>query len=354
MIFRRGTVWQANFQVNGRQRRESLQTSNKKEARRRAVQLEGELDAGRWQPTVESTTLTEAIDAYMAFLKAEDRAPKTLSKYKKVFERVSELAVRRGVVYLSAVNQRLVDAYRRERADEGIGAKTRFTETVVIRQLVNFALAREMIVIDPLKGLRIKRPKPTLQPCWTPEQTQQILAASPAHVQPALTILAECGLRVGELAWLTWDDVDLIANFLHVRPKPGWKPKSGEQRAVPLSPMLRVLLNSLPRQFRWVVTMPGTTQHAKPGRQWTERRLLIALKKVLSSVGLNGKLHTFRHSFISRALLSGIPVAVVQEWVGHVDPTIIRLYTHVHCEASQAAMARLSALGMAAENRPSC
>ena len=157
-------------------------------------------------------------------------------------------------------------------------------------------------------------------------------------------------MRVGELAWLTWDDIDPIANVLRVRPKPGWKPKSGEQRAVPLSPMLRVLLTSLPRQFRWVVTMPGTARHPKPGRPWTERRLLIALKKVLKSAGLTGKLHTFRHSFISRALLGGIPVAVVQEWVGHVDPTIIRQYTHVHCEASQAAMARLAASKTAARS----
>ena len=107
-------------------------------------------------------------------------------------------------------------------------------------------------------------------------------------------------------------------------------------------------MNLLSSQFRWVVTMPGTSRHPKPGRRWTERRLLIALKKVLASVGLAGKLHTFRHSFISGALLGGIPVAVAQEWVGHVDPTIIRQYTHVHCEASQAAMARLAASNIAA------
>lgn len=39
--------------------------------------------------------------------------------------------------------------------------------------------------------------------------------------------------------------------------------------------------------------------------------------------------------------MKGIPVAVVREWVGHVDLEIIRLYTHVHDNASQAAMQRL-------------
>jgi len=34
----------------------------------------------------------------------------------------------------------------------------------------------------------------------------------------------------------------------------------------------------------------------------------------------------------------GTPEAVVREWVGHVDDRIIRRYTHIADEASQAAM----------------
>lgn len=88
--------------------------------------------------------------------------------------------------------------------------------------------------------------------------------------------------------------------------------------------------------------MPSSKSYPHPGRQWTERRLLGALKRVLKRLGLAGKLHTFRHSFISNALLKGIPVAVVREWVGNVDDEIIRHYTHVHNDASQAAMQRLA------------
>jgi hypothetical protein len=51
---------------------------------------------------------------------------------------------------------------------------------------------------------------------------------------------------------------------------------------------------------------------------------------------------TFRHSFISNALVQGIPVAVVRAWVGHVDNEVIKVDTHVHNEASQSAMRRLT------------
>ena len=111
---------------------------------------------------------------------------------------------------------------------------------------------------------------------------------------------------------------------------------------VPLTATLKQMLEALPRRSRWVVTMPPSPGHPHTGRQWTERRLLAALKRVLKDLDLPGHIHTFRHTFISNALLKHTPTAVVREWVGQVDEEIIKLYTHVHNDASQAAMQRLA------------
>lgn len=155
-------------------------------------------------------------------------------------------------------------------------------------------------------------------------------------------LLAETGIRFGELAWLTWEDIDLAANVLHIQPKDGWTPKTGDQRAVPLNDTIKGLLESLPKRWRWVVTMPPSARCPRPGRQWSERRLLASLKRVLKELKLPGRLHTFRHTFISNALLKGTRISVVREWVGHVDEEVINLYTHVHKDASQAAIQRLT------------
>ena len=341
-IFQRGKVWYANFQFGGKQHRPSLNTTSKKEARRQALQIEVKLGAGKWNPAPEAATVAATVAAYLDFLRAEERAPKTLSKYTKVFERVAALATERKVKDLTGIDLAFIDAYRRARTDEDAAPKTKYTETVIVRQLVTFALSRNMLATDPLRSLKLKKPKPTPQPCWTPEQVTAILAAAPEIVRPALTLLAETGMRFGELAWLTWDDVDVEANVLRIRPKDGWKPKTGDRRAIPISAPIRTVLDDLPRHWRWVVTMPPSTSHPEPGRQWTERRLLSALKTILVGVRLPGKLHTFRHAFISNALLKGTPVAVVREWVGHVDQQVLALYTHVHSDASQAAMQRLT------------
>src|SRR5436190_972799 len=97
-IFLRGRIWQANFQHAGLQERRSLKTTSKKEARRRALQIDGELDTGRWEAEVKSASVAETVDAYMNFLRAEGRAKKTLVKYQHVFKRVVELAEARHVV----------------------------------------------------------------------------------------------------------------------------------------------------------------------------------------------------------------------------------------------------------------
>src|SRR5205823_4563868 len=90
-IFPRGKTWYANFQHGGKQHRPSLQTTSK-EARRRVLRIEAKLSAGQWTPVPDAATVEEAIAAYRDFLRAEERAAKTLAKYDKVFERVAGLA----------------------------------------------------------------------------------------------------------------------------------------------------------------------------------------------------------------------------------------------------------------------
>jgi integrase len=347
-IFVRGGTWHANFQEDGRQVRRSLKTSNKKTALRKARALDAELVAGTHKEATKPASITEVITAYDLFLVCEGRSNGTLDIYRRVFRLAKELAVALGVKRIDEIDIRFIDAYRAMRKDAGLAAKTIYTELTVLRQLVNFALSRKMVAADPLAGLRLKKPKPTQQPCWTRAEIQTILAASLPESRPVFELLAETGVRIGELIHLTWDDVDVANNVIRIRPKQGWKPKSGDQRAVPMSRRVGDLLSQLPRRGEWIFTAAVTTRHPKPGRMMSPRRLLKSLKRVLKRLGLPGHLHTFRHSFISAALMGGTPEAVVREWVGHVDRDILRLYTHVANAASQAAMKALDAKSQAA------
>jgi integrase len=341
-IFQRGQKWHANFQLEGRQIRKALGTTSKKEARRRAIQLEAELLQGRYQRLPRPPAIESVLAAYEEYLRTEGRAGKTISKYLKVFERVRDLAQRRNARTITAVNKRFVDAYRSERVEAEAAPKTVYCETVIVRQIVNFALSREMIVSDPLKNYRVKKPRSRPQPCWTPAEVQQILDAARDPERSKFTVLADTGMRVGELKYLTWDDVDFGFNMIQVQPKDDWQPKTGNQRAIPMSPRVRAVLESLPHRCRWVFTAARSAKYPKGDHQFSEKHLLTSLKRVLKRLGLPGHLHTFRHAFISDALTRGTPEAIVRQWVGHVDAAILRQYTHIADTSSQAAMQRLA------------
>jgi integrase len=345
-IFLRGRSWYCNYQQNDRQVRKSLGTSSKKEAILRAQRLETELAHGQTPNQIRIATLTEIIEAFLAHAVAEDRAPKTLSKYQSVTEEIAKLATERNVTRVDGLSFRFADAYKQSLKKNGNKPKTIYNKLVVLRSVTIFAKRRKMCDQDPLEGYGLKKPKATSQPCWTPGQADQIVDATPMSYRPYFTFLRETGCRAGEGKFLTWDDVKFDQGTILIRPKEGpwgsWRPKSGDQRSVPMTQPLEKLLKSISKQGLWVFCAPSSKRYPSIDRQISERRALSALKRVLSKLSLPGKLHTFRHTYISQALTRGVPEAVVRQWVGHVDPEILRLYTHVADDVSQAYMARFS------------
>lgn len=63
---------------------------------------------------------------------------------------------------------------------------------------------------------------------------------------------------------------------------------------------------------------------------------------------IDGRLHSFRHYFISMCAANKIPERVVMEWVGHADSAMTRHYFHLHDEEAKRQMDRLNFLGSTA------
>jgi integrase len=340
-MFLRGKVWYANYQANGKQHRLSLKTRIKREALLRAQRIEAELTRGEAPQPAKFATIGEAIDAFLNWHETDGRSPATMKVYRRVMVIVRRLAGSQRKMLASHLDFPFADALKAEAKAKGNSPKTIRTKLVVLRSLVRFAFRRKLIPADPLDGYKIKKAKARPQPCWSWEDSQRILNAAPARWRPLLTFLRETGCRAGEAIHLTWDDVHLNREepSAHIRAKDGWKPKTGDERRVPLTQRAAATLASLPRRGRWVFEYsdsrrPGT------GSSNMHDAALRCLKQVLKGLKLPGKLHTFRHTFISHALLSA-PEPVVRSWVGHVDAETIRMYTHVGDAVSRGYIGKL-------------
>jgi integrase len=348
-IFLNGRIWYANWQEGPKQQRKSLGTRNHDVARQKARLLESELSgavprqAGRFD-------IGAVVQAYLDWEDSNDRADKTMTKYRYVLNRFTAHCHAAGVRLMHAISVQTVDDFGVRRRRDGMAAKTVYTELTIVRQWLNFAVTRRMLTMNPVAGTKLVKPKPGPRDYWREEQLDAILNAAKGPYKAAYLLMAETGMRVGEVIHLTWDDLLLDGRnpVAHIRPKevePGvkpWRPKNGEQRAVQLSPRAVAVLRNLPRRRRWVIDrMNGTKATAtKPAN---DRHILAYLKTVLEKLGLEGTSHKFRHSFCTIAVLAGVDFFTLRRWVGHIDEEALKIYVHIADEQAQLSMRQLAA-----------
>ncbi|KKL96391.1 hypothetical protein LCGC14_1844980, partial [marine sediment metagenome] len=63
----------------------------------------------------------------------------------------------------------------------------------------------------------------------------------------------------------------------------------------------------------------------------------------------DGRLHSFRHFFVSKCAHDGVPEQTVMRWLGHRSSRIVQRYYHLHDEEAHRQMARVKSVG-----GPSC
>ncbi|MBL8829989.1 MAG: site-specific integrase [Planctomycetaceae bacterium] len=176
-----------------------------------------------------------------------------------------------------------------------------------------------------------------------------------------IVALACTGVRIGELASLKWGDVDLGNRQITLTDETGHRVqeserrtlKNGRSRRFPIHPDLLVVLNGLVRVDPYVFHGPrGKRLHPDKVRRILIRDVLTPLAgRFTSSTGnksfLDGRLHSFRHYFISACAGNRVPERVVMEWVGHADSDMVRHYFHLHVEESKGQMNGVDFLGTA-------
>jgi len=147
---------------------------------------------------------------------------------------------------------------------------------------------------------------------------------SRGHLEPAgvwaLQLLAFTGMRRSEILTLTWSMVDWQHNVLHLPDT-----KTG-QRAVVVSAQVMAVLREV--HDRTGNPRSGLVIRSRNGRP------LISLNRTWETIRRNAgipdvRLHDLRHSFASDALMSGVPLAVVGEMLGHKQPSTTQRYAHL-------------------------
>jgi integrase len=342
-------IYVADFWQDGKHCRQSLKTSNRKEAIKRATKLAAQLDDGTFRRPAPAAPVRQTIDDYVAYLKAEGRARKTTVKYQGVLNAFAKFLAGHRVTKLSQLATRHLDLYRAERAAVR-HRKTLYVEGVILKQWTKWCMSRRLVASNPLA--EVKLVKPMLEPKGGPtlDQVNSLLEAADEPLHSQLAVLAMTGMRSGELQRLRPEDVDLVGGWVHIVSRPGAETKTKVSRKVPIHQRLRAVLEALPTTKRPFLFTAGPSANYPDGTNHINaKRLNEQFVRLAGLLGMpTGRkdgfvIHSFRHFFETYCVNSGIPQRVIDTWLGHrSDKSMAAVYYRLSDADSKMFMDRVS------------
>ncbi len=324
-VFQRGgrDIWWVYFHFRGKEYRLSSGSRNKNDAERFLAQQRDKVGADRLglkpfipprQDRVRVNELLNALetDYRLRSIKSWPQFQAHLKPIRKAFGHLKAVEITEDDV------DRYIEA---RRANKSVATVNRET------QLLGQALRRAV------KGHRLSG-MPTIR--HLPERNvrrgffergdfEALVKVLPESLRDFTRFAYLTGWRRGEIASLTWADVDLNANMIRLRPEAS---KTGEGRTVALEGDLRVLIDR-----RWSARHLPTQEGARivpwvfhrRGRPIKEfRKAWVAACK---KTKLEGRLfHDLRRTAIRNMTRAGVSQAVAMAISGHRTASVFRRY----------------------------
>jgi integrase len=290
-----------------------------REASERARWIGGELAARRVPDlSIErpvGVTLGTLTERYLAT--RIDASDKTLKTYRQAFTRLGALAEREPTQITVADVQEWVGALARD----GLSPATVRKYLDPLRQALDFAEVEP----NPARSARLRLPRAKAEEANPPslEHVRVLVETLPARYRLPVRGLEATGLRLGELAGLTWGDLDFRASRLRVarnRTKGG----TAGRRWVPIPiTLLAEIADLVPAEDR-DLSAPLFPDLSHTG-------LRNAMTRACRFAGIPAySPHDLRHRYISLLVLAGVPLPIVRQVVGHARASVtLDVYSHV-------------------------
>lgn len=212
---------------------------------------------------------------------------------------------------------------------------------------------------SPFERLRLPKKELSQAPCFTVEQAKDIIRKAEEPYRTMFWILAETGMRGGEVCGLYTEDVDFTNLCIRVKRSAALgtlqTPKTSNAiRTCPISPVLAEHLQRfVQKPVRSSHTGKRIAMDEIPPVLFANHRgepldnksiVRYVLKPLLEQIDMAGDrygLHAFRHANISAMGSLRVPDKVLQERVGHGQIQTSRGYMHAYSSDHRETAAKL-------------
>jgi integrase/recombinase XerC len=148
---------------------------------------------------------------------------------------------------------------------------------------------------------------------------------APARDRAILELLYSSGLRVGELAGLNVEDINVREALVKARGK------GKKERIVPIGSKALDAIKTYLVERILLKSKEKAVFLNRLGTRLTDRGVRRIVVKYARAIAINGSIgpHTLRHSFASHLLQGGADLRVIQELLGHASLSTTQKYTHL-------------------------
>lgn len=316
-------VWYITYYMNGKRISEKV-GHNKKAANYRKNEIEMQLVKGE-MPLLPDTSVEMLLDKYKAHLDSRPYAERTLKRVSNFHNNLKFYFDSKCIKKLTRITFEVIDEYITTRTKlDNIKPKTANMELGYIKSMFEYAISLGYMKVNP--AAKVKRLKEVKKPprFFTDDELKAIFK-NPGDHEVYYTVLLNTGLRAGDVAQLTWGNVDLESGFIRVLME-----KTDLVVTIPISDQLRKCLLDQPMtDGKLFHDLDTDSLRRKPRRHLV--KLLKAAKMDIRGVGL----HTFRHTFASRLVMAGVPLIQISKWLGHKDIGMTQVYAHLEPTSGQ-------------------
>lgn len=259
-------------------------------------------------------SFSDVHQQFIANLKGKSRATATILAYGKDIAQLIDYLKDLGKDDASVVTTEDLQAFMDKLAKESYTAKSISRKTNSTKTFFKFLKSSSIINADPATGL--VHPKFENKPPRILSKLEYRAlrdgARTDIRMVAVIELLLQTGIRIGELAQIRVEDVNLSdPTTIHVPPFEGTN-----ERTIPLNKPA----SDAVRKYLEIRTK--TPSHAlfvtKTGKPLLIRNIRTAIDRYFRIAGIKeAKVNDLRHTWVAHQLQSGVPMTMVSKLAGH-------------------------------------
>ncbi len=331
-LLKRKDIWYVNYSYKGKQLRLSTMTSLRKLAQVVLKEIElklfkGEMNDSAQKPDISLSSILQRHLKYLFEHRNRDYANHVNWQLRKWLDYFESL----GVFVPANLKGSHVEDFLTNNL-RGKSGKTKKEYLSALKGALNRAVNIDLMDFNPI--IAVANPKIIIRKVefLRKQDIRKLIENAPTDLKLAIIILVNTGIRLGELWALRWIDVDFNSNQLLIRSYEEFVPKGNRDRSVPMNQDCLSAIQAL-------LSMRQIDQTNVYRLTCNAKRLSNKFGRYVRSIGMKVRLHDLRHTFASHLVMSGTPLPVIKELLGHAHISTTMLYSHlapnIHSEQVQ-------------------